>query len=211
MNAHMYARLAVQNYATYPSMPGALRALCPVRRGVTPGIRPLCPVSEAAGTAASVSQPVSGALRGHACAAKSRKPAWNSVRVAACVSAPARYPTTASQSCMSSSVRRRWRQSSGGRRRRPALIPRRGFRRCSEECCRNCPLLSLIAVCSSRLQRQPSTRLQRGLDSGTGGSRTSAPRRRLGGRRLGGRRLGGRRLGRSGGGGVCAARSCSGR
>ena len=32
--------LAVQNYATYPSMPGALRALCPVTRGVTPGIRP---------------------------------------------------------------------------------------------------------------------------------------------------------------------------
>eukprot|EP01046_Picozoa_sp_COSAG06_P017762 COSAG06_NODE_1216_length_10221_cov_9.567477_6_plen_159_part_00 len=32
--------LAVQNYATYPSMPGALRALCPVRRGVTQGIRP---------------------------------------------------------------------------------------------------------------------------------------------------------------------------
>eukprot|EP01043_Picozoa_sp_COSAG02_P013931 COSAG02_NODE_565_length_20246_cov_13.930163_6_plen_162_part_00 len=32
--------LAVQNYATYPSMPGALRALCPVTRGVTQGIRP---------------------------------------------------------------------------------------------------------------------------------------------------------------------------
>ncbi len=32
--------IAMQNYATYPSMPGALRALCPVRRGVTPGIRP---------------------------------------------------------------------------------------------------------------------------------------------------------------------------
>ena len=32
--------LAVQNYATYPSMPGALRALCPVRRGVITGIRP---------------------------------------------------------------------------------------------------------------------------------------------------------------------------
>ena len=35
----------MQNYATYPSMPGALRALCPVRRGVTPGIRALCPMS----------------------------------------------------------------------------------------------------------------------------------------------------------------------
>ena len=32
--------LAVQIYATYPSMPGALRALCPDFRGVTPGIRP---------------------------------------------------------------------------------------------------------------------------------------------------------------------------
>ena len=32
--------LAVQNYATYPSMPGALRALCPVARGVITGIRP---------------------------------------------------------------------------------------------------------------------------------------------------------------------------
>eukprot|EP01043_Picozoa_sp_COSAG02_P020967 COSAG02_NODE_1051_length_14956_cov_3.414216_14_plen_72_part_00 len=30
----------MQNYATYPSMPGALRALCPVRRGVITGIRP---------------------------------------------------------------------------------------------------------------------------------------------------------------------------
>ena len=30
--------LVVQIYATYPSMPGALRALCPVIRGVTPGI-----------------------------------------------------------------------------------------------------------------------------------------------------------------------------
>ena len=33
----------VQNYDTYPIMPGALRALCPVRRGVTPGIRRLMP------------------------------------------------------------------------------------------------------------------------------------------------------------------------
>eukprot|EP01043_Picozoa_sp_COSAG02_P060050 COSAG02_NODE_7770_length_2855_cov_2.472787_1_plen_182_part_00 len=33
-------RLAVQNYATYPSMPGASRAICPVTRGVTTGIRP---------------------------------------------------------------------------------------------------------------------------------------------------------------------------
>ena len=81
----------------------------------------------------------------------------------------------------------------------------------AESDCSGAKLCPWIAVCSSRLQRQPSTRLQRGLDSGTGGSRTSAPRRRLGGRRLGGRRLGGRRLGRSGGGGVCAARSCSGR
>jgi len=32
--------LAVQNYATYPSMPGALRALCPDFRGVITGIRP---------------------------------------------------------------------------------------------------------------------------------------------------------------------------
>ena len=31
-------------------MPGSLRALCPVRRGVTPGIRALCPVSAYAGT-----------------------------------------------------------------------------------------------------------------------------------------------------------------
>ena len=30
----------MQNYATYPIMPGALRALCPVRRGVITGIRP---------------------------------------------------------------------------------------------------------------------------------------------------------------------------
>ena len=32
--------LTVQNYATYPSMPGALRALCPDLRGVITGIRP---------------------------------------------------------------------------------------------------------------------------------------------------------------------------
>ncbi len=47
MTAHMYARSSRAKLRYLPlSMPEALRALCPVRRGVITGIRALCRLSE---------------------------------------------------------------------------------------------------------------------------------------------------------------------
>jgi len=58
--------LAVQNYATYPSMPGALRALCPDFRGVITGIRPYARYQvRLRGVAAS--QPLEGDCTAGAC------------------------------------------------------------------------------------------------------------------------------------------------